>query len=139
MTEEQIKKFAEERRNYQGFTGWCGISFEEISRGLCRTVCDITEHHLNPWGVAHGGVPFTMMDTAAGVAAQTTGPDGKASVTQSADIHFLRPIFPGRVTAEARVLKAGRNTALVTVDLTDSSGTLLNRGEFEIFYVDRKK
>ena len=138
MTEEQIKQLGEERRVPHGFTGFCGVDFEEVGPGYCRTGCTVTEHHLNPWGVAHGGVAFTVMDSAAGVAALTTCADGKATVTQSADTHFLRPVLPGRITAQARVLKAGRNTALVSVDLTDSSGKLLNRGEFEIFYVDRR-
>lgn len=138
MAEEQIKQLGEDRKMPRGFTGFCGVDFEAVGPGYCRTGCTVTEHHLNPWGAAHGGLAFTVMDSAAGVAALTCCPEGKATVTQCADSHFLRPVPPGRITAEARVLKSGRNTALVSVDLTDSEGRLLNRGEFEIFFADRK-
>lgn len=120
----------------RGFARGCGIEILGYEQGLCRLRCQIGEGHLNPYGKAHGGLLFTLLDTAAGHAARTVCPADKAVVTQCGDIHFLRPVPPGPVTAVARVLKAGRRTALVSAELYDAAETPLVYGSFEIFYVD---
>ena len=56
-------------------------------------------------------------------------------VTQSAEIHYLRPASGGRLTAEARARRAGRSVAFVQVDVTDAEGRLVSTGSFELFYL----
>ena len=137
ITEEELIRLRG-ASDSQGFTGLCGLKITEASEGCCTVRCDISPQHLNPLGIAHGGLVFTLMDTAAGVAAATVCPPGKRGVPRSAGTHFLRPAVSGRVTAEGRVLKAGRSMALIQGEARDESGELINHGDFEIFYADMK-
>ena len=116
----------------EGFGRFCGLEPVEIGEGVCSYRCQIGEKHLNPHGFAHGGILFTLMDTAAGAAAGTLH---RNVVTQCGGVHFLRPAMPGLVTATARVLKSGRHTALLIAEVFDEQGKRLSYGDFEIFYV----
>lgn len=138
MTQEQIDKLIAERQGLQGFVKLCGIEYAEVTPGSCAAVCTVEQHHLNPFGIAHGGLTFTLMDTAAGVAATAAGDGTCAPLTLCSSAHFLRPVRPGRIQASAKVIKAGRSTGLVSVQVTDEAGTLLTTGEFEIFYKELK-
>ena len=120
-----------------GFNGHCGIRVEQAPDGASRVSCRIEAHHLNPNMTAHGGIIFTVMDTAAGVAALTVSGLSRTVVTQCADVHFLRPVRPGPLYAEGKVVKSGRQTALVTVEVLDEDGVLHAYGSFEIFYIDK--
>ena len=136
MTDEELLKELRESRPW-GFTDYIGIKLEQASKGSVRLSCPIEERHLNPHGIAHGGVSFTMLDTACGVAGTTLCQEGHGVVTQCADIHFFRPVLPGTVYAESRILKAGRHTAFASADLLDEAGTVCVHGEFEMFFIDK--
>jgi acyl-CoA thioesterase len=66
------------------------------------------EHHLNPNGVAHGGVVFTMVDTAMGGATMSVLDDGHICASIEVQIRFLRPAIDGRLVADTRVVRQGR-------------------------------
>ena len=79
-----------------GFIRHIGVAVTEIGEGFCRCETVLGEDGLNPHGVAHGGLLFTMCDTAAGVAATAAG---RKVVSRAGDIHYLLPGRPGPLTA----------------------------------------
>jgi len=93
---------------------------------------DIRPESRNPFGMVHGGALYTLADNAAGTAAHT---DGRAYVTQTSSLHFLRNQSEGTVRAEGRVRHRGKSTCLTEVDITGEDGVLLATGEFTFFCV----
>lgn len=120
----------------EGFVKTCGIEVEDYGGGHCTLSCRLDERHLNPGGTAHGGLLFTLMDTAAGIAAKFAHETQRDLVTLCADAHFLRPALPGKVIAKGELIKEGHRTGLASADVFDSEGKLLCHGDFEIFYTD---
>ena len=139
MSRENKEKFWEGPDPREGFGVFCGLEPGEIAKGEAVFRCRIDQRHLNPHGIAHGGILFTLMDTAAGTAAATLCGASRGLVTQCAGIHFLRPALPGLVTARAQVLKSGRRTALVIAEIFDEAEKRLSYADFEIFYLDKKE
>lgn len=133
MTEQETRELL--RRRHEGFTGYCGIRIDEAGGGLCRAHVALEARHLNPRGFAHGGLLGTLMDVAAGSAAITACEPPRMMVTQSAELHYLRPAAGSVLTAAARTVKAGRSVAFVQVDVTDEQGKLVAAGSFELFYI----
>ena len=113
-----------------GFVNYCGIHVGVPEDGRCEGWCDIEERHLNPWGSAHGGFSFTMMDTVAGTALKSVA-DGRGFVTVSSSVSFLRPVMPGRAICTAELVKNGRKIAVVDARICSEDGKLLARGTFE--------
>ena len=66
----------------------CGISIDEVTQDGARCSMPLTPMHLNAGGVAQGGAVYTLCDTTFAVAANA---GGVLTVSQCADMHYLRP------------------------------------------------
>lgn len=135
MTENETRELI--RRRHEGFTGYCGLVIDEAAEGFCRMYVELQPHHLNPRGAVHGGLLSTLLDVAAGTAAIVAYDPPRWAVTQSADIHYLRPALGSRLTAQAKVVRAGRSVAYVQGEVYDEAGKLVTAGSFDMFYVDQ--
>lgn len=86
----------------------------------------------NPYGVAHGGLLFTLCDFCAGLAA---GTDGGRYVTQNASYYFMKNVSDGRLTATGQVLSRGRRVCVVRCQVQDAAGTPLTEGTFSMYRI----
>lgn len=102
-----------------------GLTFRQLEPG--RAVFDLyaDDRHHNPLGTMHGGVFTDLADAAMGWAYGSTLPEGETFTTLELKINFLRAVRRGRVTAEARVVKAGATIGYVECDVTDEEGRLV--------------
>ncbi len=98
-----------------------------IERGHHRATAslDLDERHLNPNGVAHGAVAFTLMDTAMGAAVMSALEEGSACATIELHTRFHRAVSSGRVTAEATVLTAGRRVVHLQATTRDDEDRIV--------------
>lgn len=98
---------------------------------------EVGERHLNPHGIAHGGVTLTLLDTAGGVACFFAAPDALRVATIGLAANFVRGVPPGRVVAVARIDGMGGAVAHASMTLRagDLDGDLLatGTGSFRIF------
>ncbi len=79
-----------------------GIYVEELRPGYARVVKTVTEEDLNPVNIPHGGVYFSMADTACGSAVAA---HENVAVTINCSFSFLKSAKAGdTLTAEAREL-----------------------------------
>lgn len=79
----------------------------------------------NAAGVIQGGILTAMLDSALGQALRAAlGPDERF-VTLEVSTRFLRPARPGRIVAEARVIRRGRSTAVIQAEIWSPEGDLL--------------
>ena len=104
-------------RTFLDFTIDDGIDGEAVA------ALDVNDRHLNPNGVVHGGVVFTLVDTAMGRATMSVLDEGRICASIEVAVRYLRPISGGRLVATASVLRAGRRIVhlegRVTVDGDD--------------------
>lgn len=131
-----FEKIIAYRNTRNRFARKLGIAVESVTSGGARVVKTIQEDDLNPLDRAHGGVYFTMADSAAGSAMVTKG---HAAVTMSATYNFLRSAQLGDVvTAEAVEVKSGKTICVYDVRVTDQNGTLLGTGTFTFFQLEEE-
>jgi len=88
------------------------------------------EQHYNPIGVVHGGVAFTLLDSAMGCCVQTTLPAGKGYTTLEMKANLVRAVTlqTGLIRASARIVHAGKSTATAESRLEDAAGKLYAHG-----------
>ena len=103
--------------------------------GAAIAFLDVDDRHLNPNGIVHGGVVFTLADTAMGWATLAVLDDGQICASIEVSVRYLRPIPGGRLVATASVLRAGRRIVHlecgVTVDDDDRPVAML-QGSFAV-------
>ncbi len=75
----------------------------------------VGEEHFNEAGVVHGGVTFTLADSALGYGISKTV--GKPCTTAEMKINYLKPVSGGVMTARSRILKAGRRLVVARAEV----------------------
>lgn len=128
MTDQHLTS-EEERRLRAAFAGipfvrLLGMELGEVKRGAVTVYLDVREELRQVRGLLHGGVTASLMDTAAAFAIITTLSEGESTATVDLTVHYLRPLLAGRLTAHARVLRAGRRLATISVEVLDEAGNL---------------
>jgi 1,4-dihydroxy-2-naphthoyl-CoA hydrolase len=110
-----------------------GLIFDEITATRVSGHLDLSPDHQTPWGIVHGGVYTTAVESAASVGASTAVRDrGQVAVGLTNTTHFLRSVTEGRVTVKASALSQGRTQQLWRVDITDATGRLIAHGEVRL-------
>ena len=103
--------------------------------GAVVAFLEVDDRHLNPNGIVHGGVVFSLADTAMGRATMAVLSDGQICASIEVSVRYLRPILGGRLVATASVLRAGRRIVhlecSITVDGDDRPVAVL-QGSFAV-------
>ena len=102
---------------HPGFAELVGFEVFPESDGTGKGQLIVSERHLNPNGVVHGGALFTLVDTAMGASLMQRLDEGEICATLQISMNFLRPVVGGVVECEARVVNKGRRFANVRGEL----------------------
>jgi len=82
------------------FSKWLGIEIEQISEGTCSLSMTIKKDMLNGFGIAHGGITYSLADSALAFAANT---HGKQSVSIDTSINHTEALKEGdKIVAVAK-------------------------------------
>lgn len=102
-----------------------GIVAEVREPGYSRMRLMIDPAWLNPNGVLHGGVVYTMVDYGMGGAVQAGLREGEHCATIEVKMNYLASVREGTLTAETNVVKQGRNIAFVESKVVDEQGRIV--------------
>jgi uncharacterized protein (TIGR00369 family) len=82
---------------------------------------DIRPEFANVRGALQGGLIAVLIDVCAGRLAYLScdHENGFSTATSDLSIHYLSPVAVGPARAEARVLRQGRSTIVLQVEVTD--------------------
>jgi uncharacterized protein (TIGR00369 family) len=102
-----------------------GFVLKAIEPGRALFEMEADERHHNPMGTLHGGIYCDLADAAMGYAYASTLEETETFTTVELKINFFRPVREGKLTAEARVVKAGGTLGYVECDVKDGKGKLV--------------
>lgn len=119
------------------FVRGAGLAVDEVTTTSVRGHIDLTREHHTPWGIVHGGVYATAIETAASIGATTAVRDrGMVAVGLTNTTQFLRSLTEGRVEVVGTAIHQGRSQQLWKVDVTDERGRLIATGELRLQNLD---
>jgi uncharacterized protein (TIGR00369 family) len=81
--------------------------------------------HANPMGTRHGGILCDVADAAMGTAWASRIEENETFTTIELKINFFRPVWNGRLLAEAKVVRRGKTLGYVECDIVDDTGRLV--------------
>jgi uncharacterized protein (TIGR00369 family) len=84
-----------------------GFALKAVEPGRAVFEMEVDERHHNLMGTLHGGFYCDLADAAMGIAYASTLGEGESLTTVELKINFLRAVRKGKLTAEAKVVKAG--------------------------------
>ena len=99
-----------------GFQTLIGLEIDERGDGVSRGRLVVGADHLNPHGVCHGGVLYSMADTGMGAAVYSRLDEAESCATIEIKIVYIAAVREGELTCESRVIHKGRSTAVLESD-----------------------
>lgn len=116
------------------FVAASGFVVEEVSATRVRGHVDLGTDHHTPWGVVHGGLYATIVESAGSIGASVAVRDlGQFAVGVHNATDFLRPTTGGRASVEAEAVHQGRTQQLWQVVITDAdTRKVLARGQLRL-------
>ncbi|TXJ25040.1 MAG: hydroxyphenylacetyl-CoA thioesterase PaaI [Chitinophagaceae bacterium] len=99
------------------FSQWLGITVIEIREGYSKLKMTVRPEMINGFGIVHGGVAFSLGDSAFAFACNNRN---NLSVALDTSINFTRPVHVGdELTAEAKEIHNGKSTGLYHITITN--------------------
>jgi acyl-CoA thioesterase len=97
------------------FSQWLGIEIVEVSEGYCKAKMKLREEMINGLGVVHGGIAFSLADSAFAFACNNRN---NLSLALDTSMNFTKTLLPGdELVAEAKELHNGKSTGVYLVTL----------------------
>jgi 1,4-dihydroxy-2-naphthoyl-CoA hydrolase len=109
-----------------------GFRVTEASADKVVLEWEIRPDHYQPYGIVHGGVHCSAVESAASIAAALWLGDRGQVVGVSNHTDFIRAAREGTLTATATPIHRGRTQQLWLVEIADASNRLTARGEVRL-------
>lgn len=101
------------------FSAWLGIEVIEIKEGYSKIKMIIRREMINGFGIVHGGITFSLADSAFAFACNNRN---NLSVALDTSINFIKPVHVGEViVAEAKEVHNGKSTGLYQVTISNQN------------------
>ncbi len=134
MTKSEVLEYVNNANT--GFIKYNNIKLIDYDKESATMEVNITENSLNPYGIVHGGLIFTLADTSMGVITRATG---KIAVTLNSQINYLLPAKGPKLISKAKAIKIGRTTALLTTEIFDDQNNLIASSNATYYFLNEKK
>ena len=105
------------------FSQWLGITLVKIERGCCQLQMTVRKEMCNGFDIAHGGIAFSLADSALAFASNA---HGRKAVSIETSISHIKPIKTGdSIIATAIEKHMGNKIGVYEVSITKNDNTLV--------------
>lgn len=118
------------------FSQWLGIEVLDIKEGYSKIKMAVRKEMVNGFGIVHGGVAFSLADSAFAFACNNRN---VLSVALDTAINFIKPVHVGdELTAEAKELHNGKSTGLYHISISNQHDHVVAIFKGTCFRTDKK-
>ena len=114
--------------NESPFPSHLPMRLTEMTMDTSRVELDIAPCHMQPFGIVHGGVIATLVDTATFWAGIGPLPDDSGLVNVDLKLNYLESATKGRLIATGRRIRAGRTMSYAEAYVHTEAGKLIAHG-----------
>ncbi len=104
------------------------MTVTKLDMGYCRLELKLDKKHQNPFGVLHGGVYASVIDTAAFWACYCEMPENTGFVSIDLSVNNIATAKDEGLIVEGKTLKMGRSICIGEAIVRDEKGKLLAQG-----------
>ena len=121
-TPEQIVDIMMEK---DAFSKWMQISILSIEKGSCVLQTTIHKEMLNGFDIAHGGISYSLSDSALAFSANAYG---YQCVSIETSISHIRPVFENDVlTVTCREVHRGKTIGIYSIEINNQEFKLVSK------------
>ena len=117
--EELAKKIVDTMYNSDWFSQWLGIERITIEPGYCILKMKVRKEMLNGFAIAHGGITYSLADSALAFASNS---HGRKSVSVETSISHIESLKEGEIiTAEAKEISLTNKIGIYHITITNQA------------------
>jgi acyl-CoA thioesterase len=117
------KEIVDHMMNDDSFSKWIGVKIDTIDNGICVLRATIKEEMLNGFRIAHGGITYSLADSALAFASNSRGVQ---CVSIETSISHVKKVFQGDVLiARASEVHRGKTTGIYNVEIVNQNNLLV--------------
>ncbi len=118
------------------FSQWLGIEVLAVKEGYSKIKMTVRKEMINGFGIVHGGIAFSLADSAFAFACNNRN---TLSVALDTAINFIKPVHIDDVlTAEAKELHNGKSTGLYHITISNQKEHIVAVFKGTCFRTDKK-
>ena len=107
------------------FSQWLNLSVKSIEKGNCVLECVIHENMLNGFGIAHGGISYSLSDSAL---AFSSNAYGYQCVSIETSISHIRPVHVNDVlTVICEEVHRGKTIGIYSIEIKNQDLKLVSK------------
>lgn len=123
MQPAKATKIIDQMMAKDGYTAWLGATRLQEGEGFCTLQMTIRKEMCNGFGIAHGGITFSLADSALAFASNS---HGQQAVSIETSISYLKPLYEGdTIIAAAKEINLGKSIAVYEVQIKKQDGALV--------------
>jgi len=114
------------------------MTLEHVGIDRAEVVIQLADCHLQPFGIVHGGVVATIIDTATFWAAflRLAPTDGLVNIDLK--LNYLKSIGSGKLIARGTCIRPGRSISYAEASVYDESENLIAHGTSTLMVLPEK-
>ncbi len=118
------------------FSKWLGIKVLEISNGYCQLQMQVRKEMTNGFFIAHGGICYSLADSALAFAANS---DGTQSLSIETSITYKKKVNNGdTLTATAKEITKEEKTAIYHIKIENQDNIEVGKFEGKVFRTNKE-
>ena len=110
------------------FPGHLGMELVSFAAGRATVRLPVRDFHFQPYGIVHGGVLSSLIDTATFWAVYTGIPDDAGLVSLDLKLNYLEAVEGGILLAEGRAIRQGKGICYAEARVVDENNRLIVHG-----------
>ena len=117
-----------EKVNKSPYYQLTSMQVHKLGWGECVMHLPILEKHHQPYGMAHGGILASLIDSATYWAVFTQIDDGFKMISIDLKLNYLAPALEGDLSVVGKSIKAGKTMCMGEASIMDQNQKLICHG-----------
>ena len=122
--------------NGDAFSQWLGIEVMMVSEGFCKLEMTVRDEMTNGFNIAHGGISYSLADSALAFAANS---DGTQSLSIETSISHTKKVLAGdTLIAETKEISKTNKSAVYSIRITNQENTEVAKFKGKVYRTKKK-
>ena len=133
---ELARKVVEKMITGDAFSQWLGIEILEITKGYCKLKMIVRKEMTNGFDIAHGGISYSLADSALAFAANS---DGIQSLSVETSIAHTKKVMSGdTLIAETQEVSKNDKSAVYNINITNQDNIEVAHFKGKVYRTQKK-
>ena len=133
---ELARKVVDKMITGDAFSQWLGIEILEITKGYCKLKMIVRKEMTNGFDIAHGGISYSLADSALAFAANS---DGIQSLSVETSIAHTKKVMSGdTLIAETQEISKNDKSAIYNINITNQDNIEVAHFQGKVYRTKRE-